>query len=97
MKPKQMANSTNKKKDQVPVVQKLLELLAVEPPIAVVCNVISSLNSENTCARRKNKEPFAFMARFRGIAADNLMDAGVPANFQVGEILETTLLKKLKY
>ena len=81
-----------KQDDQVAAVQEIVELLAVEPPIAVVTRLISSFNKVSMCTRRKNEDLSAFVSRFRGYAADHLMHAGVPANSQVGEILAITLL-----
>lgn len=81
-----------KQNDQILAVQELVDLLAVEPPIAIVTRLISSFNKVSACVRHKSEDLSAFVSRFRGLAAEHMMHAGVSSNSQVGEILAITLL-----
>jgi len=81
-----------KQDDQIAGVRDIIELIAVDPPIAVVSRLISSFNQVTNCRRRRNEELSTFVSRFRGLSADHLMHGGLSASSQVGEVLAITLL-----
>ena len=68
------------------------ELLAVDPPIAVVTRLISSINEMTSCKRKKNEELASFVSRFQVLAADHLMHAGPNNSSLIGKVLAITLL-----
>ena len=78
--------------DQVKAVSEIVELLAVDPPIAVVTRLISSFKDVTSCKRKKNEELVSFVSRFQGLAAEHLMHAGPSNSSQIGEVLAITLL-----
>lgn len=59
-----------KKDDQVKAVVEIVELLVVDPPIAVVLQLIISFNKLSTCQRGKHKYHWTFVSHFREIAAE---------------------------
>ena len=81
-----------KQEDQVAAVKQIVELIAVDPPIAVVSRLISSFNAVTNCRRQRNEDLGTFVSRFRGLAADHLMHGGLSSSSQVGEVLAITLL-----
>lgn len=73
-----------KQDDQAAAVKEIVELLAVEPHIAVVTWLIGSFNRVTNGTCRSNEEFSSFISIFRGLAADHLMYAGDPCSSQVG-------------
>lgn len=81
-----------KQEYHIGAVQEIVELLAVEPNIAIFTRLISTFSRVNSCFQRNNEDSPDFVSRFRGYAADHLMHASVAANSKVGEIHAITLL-----
>lgn len=81
-----------KRDDQLSAVQEIVEFLAVEPPMAIVTPLITSLNIVIICVRRHIEELSSFVSRFRVLAADHLLRAGVSATSQVGEVFAITFI-----
>ena len=67
----------DKQEDQVAAVRQILELIAVDPPIAVVSSFIGSFNRVTKCRRKGNEDLGSFVALFRGLAAEHLMHVGL--------------------
>ena len=63
-----------KQEDQVKAVQEIFDLYAQDPPIAVVTRFIDSFNKVTSCKRKGNEDLNRFVSRFRGLAAEHLMD-----------------------
>ena len=73
--------------DQVKAVSEIVELIAVDPPIAIVTRLISVVQqSLSRAMRRKNEDLNSFVSRFRGLAAEHLMHAGPYNSSQIGEV-----------
>ena len=81
-----------KQEDQVTAVREIIELIAVDPPIAVVSRLIQSFNAVTNCRRNRSEDLGSFVSRFRGLAADHWMHGGLSSSSQVGEVLAITLL-----
>ena len=73
-------------------IREIIELIAVDLPIAVVSRLIASFNKVTSCRRRRSEDLNTFVSRFRGLAADHLMHGGLSSSSQVGEVLAITLL-----
>lgn len=73
-------------------VQQIVNLLAVDHPIAVVTRLITSFNKVESFRRGKEENLNRFVDRFRGLASDQLMHAGASSSSQIGEVLAITLL-----
>ena len=81
-----------KQDNQIAAVRDIIELVAVDSPIANVSRLITSFHRVTNCRRHRNKDLRAFVSRFRGLAADHLMHGGLSSSSQVGEVLAITLL-----
>ena len=81
-----------KQSNQIEAVKQIMELIAVDPPMAIVSRLITSFNQVTNCRRGRNEDLGAFVSRFRGLAADHLMHGGLSPASQVGEVLAITLL-----
>jgi len=81
-----------KQDDQVAAVRDIVELVAVDPPIAMVSRLISSFNKVSSCRRKKNEDLSMFVSRFRGLSAEHLMHSHSSSSSQIGEVLAITLL-----
>ena len=81
-----------KQDDQIAAVREIIELIAVDSPIAVVSRLISSFHRVTDFCRRRNEDLRSFVSRFRGLAADHLMHGALSSSSQVGEVLAITLL-----
>ena len=81
-----------KQPNQVLAVKEIVDLIAVDPPIAVVTRLIDSFNKVTACKKRKGEDLTSFASRFRGLAAEHLMHAGATSSSQIGEVLSITLL-----
>ena len=78
--------------DQVKAVMEILNLFAVDAPIASVTRLINSFNKFTSCRRLKNEDVRTFISRFQGLAAEHLMHAGETSSSGIGEVLAITLL-----
>ena len=81
-----------KQEDQIAAVRDIIELIAIDSPVATVSRLIDSFHRVTNCRRRRNEDLRAFVPRFRGLAADHLMHGGLSSSSQVGEVLAITLL-----
>ena len=81
-----------KQEDQVKAVKEIVDLIAVDPPIAVVTRLIDSFNQVTNCRKRRGEDLNSFVSRFQGLAAEHLMHAGATSSSQIGEVLAITLL-----
>ncbi len=81
-----------KQDDQVAALQQIVDLITVDPPIAVITRLIESFNRVSNCRRRKNESLSSFVSRFSGLASDHLIHAGTSPNSKVGEVLAIALL-----
>ena len=81
-----------KQDDQVKAVMEIVNLIAVDAPIAIVSRLINSFNKVTSCRRLKNEDVRTFISRFQGLAAEHLMHAGETSSSQIGEVLAITLL-----
>jgi hypothetical protein len=78
--------------DQVVAVNELVQLLATDPPMAVVSRLISTFNKVISCKRRPKENISTFVSRFWGLAADHLMKVGASSSSQKAEMLAIILL-----
>ncbi len=69
-----------------------MDLITVDPHIAVVTGLIQSFNGVTSCRKRKGEDLNSFASRFRRLAADYLLHAGSTSSSQVGEVPAITLL-----
>ena len=81
-----------KQEVQFAAVRDIIELIAIDSPIATVFRLIDSLHRVNNCHHRRNEDLLAFVSRFRGLGADHLMHGGLSSSSQVGEVLAIKLL-----
>lgn len=82
--------------DQVEAVREIVNLIAVDPPIAGVSRLISSFNKVTSCERKQKEDLTMFVSRFRGLAADHLVQVNASSSSQIGEVLAITLLNNAK-
>lgn len=92
MKLKPRIRSTTSKMIRIAAVRDIVELIAVDPPIAMVSRLISSFNKVSSCRREKNEYLSVFVSRFRGLAAETSCISNACTSSQVGEVLAITLL-----
>ena len=85
-----------RQEDQVQGVKEIVNLIAVDPPIAIVTRLISSFNKVTSCVRRNNEYLNIFVDRFRGVASQDLMHAGASTSSRIGEVLAITMLNNAK-
>ena len=81
-----------KQNDQVAAVRDIVNLVAIDPPIAMVSTPINSFHRVSTCRRKKNEDLSVFVSRFGGLAAEHLMHSNASTSTQIGEVLAITLL-----
>ena len=81
-----------KQDDQIKGVQQMVDLIASDPPIAVVTRLTDSFNKVINCRRKPSEELNRFLSRYRGLAAEHVLGAGETSSSQVGEVLAITLL-----
>lgn len=70
----------------------MVELIAVNPSIAVVSRLKHSFNPVSSCRPCRSKDITAFVSRFRGFVSDSVMNGGLFSSFKVGEVLAIFLL-----
>lgn len=78
--------------DQVAAVRDIVNLIAIDPPIAMVSRPISSFNKIAPCRRRKIEDLSVFVSRFQGLAAEHRIHSNASTFSQIGEVLAITLL-----
>ena len=72
-----------KQEDQIAAVADIVELIAGDPPSAVVTRLINSYNRVTTCRRKKNEDLSIFVSRFCGLAAEHLMHSNVTSGSKI--------------
>lgn len=82
-----------KQKGEVITVRKIIDLVAIDPPICVVSRLISSFDKVTGCCRKSPEDVGTFVARFRGLAAEHLIHAGLASTSQMGEVLAIAMRK----
>ena len=73
-------------------VRDIVNLIAIDPLIAMVSKLINSFHRVSTCRQKKNEDLSVFVSRFRGLAAEHLMHSNASTSSQIGEVLAITLL-----
>lgn len=76
--------------DPVKAVLEIVDVVAIDPPIAVVTWLINSFNKVSYIRRKNNKDFSTFSSRFRSAAAENLQKTNVTPSSQVGQVLAIT-------
>lgn len=82
----------NKQDDQLQAVREIVQLISLDPLVAIVTRLISSFNLVMQCKRRRNENLKVFVPRFRSLTAHHLMHVVVSTTSQVSEVLAITLL-----
>lgn len=62
-----------KKGHQVKAVREIVEMVAVNPPIAVVSRLIAPFNKVTNCQRNRSESLSSFVSRSRGLAANRFL------------------------
>jgi hypothetical protein len=81
-----------RQENQLRAVDELVELIATDPPMAVVSRLINTFNKVVGCKRKPKEAINTFVSRFWGLAADHLMHAGTSSSSQTAEMLAIILL-----
>lgn len=87
-----------KQDDPIQAVKDIVDLVASDPPIAVVSRLICSFNRVTECTRDigRGESLSSFVSRFHGLASEHLMISNATASSQVGEVLAITLLNNAR-
>lgn len=93
LRPKKSIN--NNQEDQIAAVAYIVELIAVDTPIAVVTQLINFYSKVTTCRRKKNEDLPVFVSTDCGLAADHLMHSRVTSGSQIARVLAITLLNNV--
>ena len=72
-----------RQEDQVKAVHEIVDLVAQDPPIAVVTRLIDSFNKVTSCKHKSNEDLNRFVSRFHGLVAEHLMRAGSSNHSQI--------------
>ena len=81
-----------KQDDQVKAVMEIVNLIAVDAPIASVTRLINSFNKVTSCRRLISEDVRTFISRFQGFGAEHLMYAGEASSSQIGKVLAINFL-----
>lgn len=70
----------------------IVNVVAVDPPMATVTRLIGSFNKVSSLKRSKNEDLSMFVSRFRGAAAEHLQQTSSSPSSQIGQVMAITLL-----
>ena len=82
--------------DPVKTVLAIVNLVAVDAPIAQVTRLINTYQAVVSCTRKKDERLSLFASRFRGLAGKHLRYCGVSPYSQTGQVLAITLLNNAR-
>ena len=82
--------------DPVKTVLAMVNIVAVDSPIAKVTRLISTYQKVVSCQRRKDESFATFASRFRGLASKHLRYCDASPSSQVGQVLAITLLNNAR-
>lgn len=80
-----------KQDEQALAIHEIVELIAVDLPTTVISPLISFFIQVTGCLHHRSGGLTAFISRFRGIIAEQLMHGGLSVSSQVGEVLAIML------
>lgn len=78
-------------------VKEVVDLVAVDDPIAMVHSVIPSFNKVSGYRCRKMEHFVSFVDRFRGLAPQHLIQAGFESSTHIQEALAITLINNANF
>ena len=82
--------------DPVKLVLKIVNVVAIDPPMAQVTRLITSYQNVMNCTRKNKERLSMFASRFRGLAGKLLRHIQSSSTSQAGEVLAITLLHNAK-
>ena len=82
--------------DPVQTVLKIVNIVAIDAPIAQITRLINTYQSVISCTRKKDERLSIFASRFRGLASKHLRYCGASTSSQTGQILAITLLNNAR-
>lgn len=85
-----------KQHDQVTAVRQIMDIVAVDIPADALHRHIASFEAVKGCQRRPNEDLLPFLFRFRSLAADYKLTAGLSSSQQGSDILAIILLKNAR-
>jgi hypothetical protein len=89
----QARGATNfRQENQLRAVEKIVKLLATDPPMAIISRLINTFSKVISCKRKPNEDINEFTSLFWGLAAEHLVHANASTSSQTAEILAIILL-----
>jgi hypothetical protein len=76
-----------RQENQLKAVEKIVKLLATDPPMAIVSRHINTLSKVISCKRKPKEDINEFTSRFWGFAADHLMHTNASTSSKIAEMM----------